>query len=112
MAHLSTALALFDADPDGPGKDLFASCVFKAVTDPDAVVRSTAGSATCVLFRRFRPEKHSAIFKTVLARLPPVVEGVGSDESGEGENNLATQSEQAYAKLSAKFTENERRYLG
>lgn len=116
VAHLSAALALFDADPDGPGKDLFASCVFKAAMDPDAGVRAAAGAATRVLFRRFRPEKHLAIYHTVLARLPPVVDdpgfGVGSGESsgGQTESRRTTPSHEAYLKLSAKFAENESRW--
>lgn len=116
VAHLSAALALFDADPDGPGKDLFASRAFKATMDPDAGVRAAAGAAMHVLFRRFRPEKHLEIYRTVLARLPPVVEDPGFDVgSGEGiggetGSRRMTPSHEAYVELSAKFAENESRW--
>lgn len=111
-AHLSAAQALFDADPDGAVKDLFASRVFEALKDPDAMIRVAAGGATRVLFRRFQPERHENIFNTMLAKLPPVVEvdqkQEGDGGEGGGGGDRVTASELAYAKLAAglRFTDN------
>ncbi|CAN0259152.1 unnamed protein product [Scytosiphon promiscuus] len=64
-AHVSAARAIFDAFPEDRLRDRFAALVFRRTTDADAGVRSAAVGATRVLFRRFLPEKHNAIFATL-----------------------------------------------
>ncbi|CAM9861147.1 unnamed protein product, partial [Ectocarpus sp. 8 AP-2014] len=118
-AQVSAARAIFDAFPDDGLRDRFASLVFRRTTDLDSGVRSAAVGATRILFRRFSPEKHGAIFATVLGRLPPVVVvddrvELEDDDDEEGDGEGATTmlaSEQAYARLSAGRSENERRYF-
>ncbi|CAN0245138.1 unnamed protein product [Ectocarpus fasciculatus] len=118
-AQVSAARAIFDAFPDDGLRDPFASLVFRTATDPDSGVRSAAVGATRILFRRFLPEKHGAIFATVLEKLPPVVvvnDRVeledDDDEDGDGGGAvMMLASEQAYARLSAGRSENERRYF-
>lgn len=114
-AHLSAARAIFDAFPDDQLRDRFAALVFRRTTDLDSGVRSVAVGATRILFRRFLPEKHNAIFATVLDRLPPVVvvnDQVEVELEGEGdEDGVMFASEQAYAKLSDGRSENERGYF-
>lgn len=100
MARLSAAQALFDADPDGDVKDLFIACVFEAVRDPDAVVRAAAGGAAKIFFDRFQPAKHQDIFKSMLTKLPPVMED-DKEVEVEGEIERVSASEAAYAKLTA-----------
>ena len=71
-----------------------------------------------MLFRRFLPGKHQAIFATIVAKLPPVVvvdgegEEEGEDEDGTGGSVKAAvvASERAYAKLSSRRSDNERRW--
>eukprot|EP00903_Cladosiphon_okamuranus_P016144 g14899.t1 len=123
-AHISAARTVFDAfSDDQQVRDRFAALVCRRTTDLDAGVRSAAVGATRVLFRRFLPEKHNAIFATVLDRLPPVVvvndrveveledeDGEGEEEEGGGRGTMLA-SEQAYAKLSDGRSENERGYL-
>lgn len=69
-----------------------------------------------MLFRRFLPGKHQAIFATIVAKLPPVVvvdfddaEHEGEDEDGGGGQAVVVASERAYAKLSSRRSDNERR---
>ena len=124
-AHISAARAIFDAFPDDQLRDRFAALVFRRTTDLDSGVRSAAVGATRILFRRFLPEKHNAIFATVLDRLPPVVvvndrvevdlegdDDVDEDEEeGGGGRTTMLASEHAYAKLSDGRSENERGYF-
>lgn len=110
-AHVGAARAIFDAHPHSSLRDLFASCVFQGAVDVDAGVRSAAAGATRVFFRRFLPEKHAAIFRTVLAKLPPVVvvDEEVEVEDGDGEGLVMLASEQAFAKLSDGGSDNGRR---
>lgn len=118
-ARISAAKAVFDACPESAFRDDFAACIFAGTTDPDAGVRSVAVGPTRVLYRRFLPGKHSAIFATLLSQLPPVVvsddkvevslgDG-GSEEKDVTEPEVVSASEQAFAKLSKGKSENVQR---
>ncbi|CAN0089500.1 unnamed protein product, partial [Hapterophycus canaliculatus] len=130
-AHVSAARAIFDAFQDDRLRERFPALVFRRTTDVDAGVRSAAVGATRTLFRRFLPEKHNAIFATVLARLPPVVvvndrveveldddgdadaDDEEDEEGGGGGGGTTTMlaSERAYAKLSDGRSDRERTYF-
>lgn len=120
-ARISAAKAVFDACPDSAFRDDFAACIFAGTTDPDAGVRSVAVGPTRVLFRRFLPAKHSAIFATLLSQLPPVVVsddeveasiGDGGSEKVVTEPEVVSASEQAFARLSKGKSENVQRWVG